>query len=102
MSDSETGRPVPPYEGRKEAAEVDTAEGGGDADIRREGANIGGAERPRQSGEAKAPDPASTERGEHAAPADEQPAETMPEDRPDDGGTGPAHQPGVARGQDHA
>lgn len=101
MTESDPGgRALPPYEGRKESADVDTGADGGDADTERDGADIGGAERPRQSSKMRAPDPASTERGEHASPADEQPAAAMTGDDPDDEGVGPAHQSGVDRGED--
>jgi hypothetical protein len=88
---------VPPYEGRKESAEVDTDESA----TERDGAVVGGAERPRESSETRAPDPDETERGAHASPADEQPAESMPEDEPDpEQGVGPAHQAGERRAED--
>ncbi len=92
---------VPPYEGRKESADVDTAGAGADADTVRDGADIGGAERPRQSGETRAPEPQETERGATASPADEQPAAESPQDEPDpEQGTGPAHQTGQERAED--
>jgi len=45
-------------------------------------------------------DPTQTERGEHASPADEQPAEAG-DAAPGPGGTsGPAHEPGTGRAED--
>jgi len=93
-------RAIPPYEGRKERADVVTGPDGGEADTERDGAQIGGADRPRQNSETKSPDPAATERGEHASPADEQPAASAPQGEPADEGTGPAHEPGVKRAED--
>ncbi len=91
---------VPPYEGRRESADVDTDGAGGDAGTTRDGADIGGAERPRQSSETTAPDPQETERGATASPADEQPAADAPQDEPDpEQGTGPAHQAGQERAE---
>ena len=49
---------------------------------------------------AKAPDPAETERGATASPADEQPADQMAETEASDPGVGPAHYPGTTRGDD--
>ena len=60
---------VPPYEGRRETADVD-----GEEKPRRDGANVGGATGPVESDERKAPEPADTPRGAVASPADEQPA----------------------------
>jgi hypothetical protein len=48
----------------------------------------------------KAPDPADTARGRQASPADEQPAEKMPESETSDPGVGPAHFSGTQRGED--
>ena len=63
------GKAVPPYEGRRETADVD-----GEEEVHRDGANVGGATGPAESERAKAPDPAGTPRGAGASPADEQPA----------------------------
>lgn len=91
------GKAVPPYEGRRESADIE----GQDASTR-EGARVGGATGPVEDSEQKAPDPESTERGEHASPADEQPATSTDggglENDPD--ATGPAHEPGTGRAED--
>jgi hypothetical protein len=90
-------RPVPPYEGRKESADVDTDESA----TQRDGVDVGGAERPRETSGMRAEEPEETERGRVASPADEQPAAAMPEDEPDpEQGVGPAHQAGELRGED--
>jgi hypothetical protein len=57
---------APPYEGRREAADVD-----GEEKLRREGANVGGATGPVESDQPKAPDPADSPGGATASPADE-------------------------------
>jgi hypothetical protein len=57
---------APPYEGRRETADVDDEE-----KLRREGANVGGATGPVESDQPKAPDPADSPGGATASPADE-------------------------------
>lgn len=90
------GKAVPPYEGRRESADIE----GQDASTR-EGARVGGATGPVEDSEQKAPDPESTERGEHASPADEQPATDTPDvEGSDSGTTRPAHEPGTGRAED--
>jgi hypothetical protein len=93
------GKAVPPYEGRRESAEVT-----GEEELRRDGANVGGATGPVQSDERKAPEPADTPRGAVASPADEQPAADTPDGDPGSGqdaaSTGPAHHAGTRRGED--
>jgi hypothetical protein len=71
------GKAVPPYEGRRESADVE-----GEEKQHRNGADVGGATGPVESDEPKAPDPADTPRGAVASPADERPAG----DTPDGGG----------------
>ncbi len=93
----EPGGPVPPYEGRRESADVD--EGGSV----RDGANIGGATGPRTTDQA-ADDPDSSPLGRTASPAEDDPTGNDPTTDvagydPDPGG-GPAHQAGVRRGED--
>lgn len=102
MTDVDPGNSaVPPYEGRKESADVESDDAPGGSETVREGADVGGAERPRESSETRAPDPEGTERGRHASPADEQPAAEAPQGDPDpEEGTGPAHQPGQERAED--
>jgi hypothetical protein len=73
---------VPPYEERRETADVDGAD-----QAYRDGANVGGATGPVENA---------------GAAANEQPASQMTESRGDDPGTGPAHEPGTARGEDYA
>jgi hypothetical protein len=65
-TDPDEGSAVPPYEGRREAADVD-----GEEKLRREGANVGGATGPVESDQPKAPDPADSPGGATASPADE-------------------------------
>lgn len=87
-------RAIPPYEGRRESADIDGPEAGV-----RDGAKVGGATGPVQDSSPKAPEPAETPRGGVASPADEQPAGTMPESEPSDPGVGPAHVAGTPRGE---
>ena len=89
------GKTVPPYEGRKESADV-----AGKEESTKGGAKTAGASGLVEDDEMKAPDPADTPRGEHAAPADEQPASQMPQTDLDDDGVGPAHTKGTQRGED--
>lgn len=70
MTEPDTeGRAVPPYEGRREAADVDGAD-----EAVQDGAYVGGATGPVADDRMKAPDPAETEGGATTSPADEQPA----------------------------
>ena len=95
-SDPDTaGRAVPPYEGRRETADVDPSD-----ESTKDGARVGGATGPVEDDEQKAPDPSATERGAVASPADEQPADQMPESEESDPGVGPAHVAGTSRGED--
>jgi hypothetical protein len=93
---ADTGNVVPPYEGRRESADVDTE--GGSAE--RDAAKVGGASGPVEDSENKAPEPADTPGGAVASPADEQPAQAQPEDEPSDPGVGPRHSSGVRRAED--
>jgi hypothetical protein len=91
----ETGRAVPPYEGRRESADVD-----GPDDLRRDGVTVGGATGPVESAEQKAAaDPSG---GTGVTPADEQPAADTEDGEPGEASVGPAHHPGTARGEDAA
>lgn len=95
-SDPDTGgRALPPYEGRRESADID-----GPSESEKDGAKVGGATGPVEDAELKASDPADTERGAVASPADEQPAGSMPESEHSDDGVGPAHVDGTSRGED--
>jgi hypothetical protein len=91
------GRAIPPYEGRRESADV-----GGADEIRKEGANVGGATGPVESGELKAQASEDTPRGAVASPADEQPASEMPETDLDKDMVGPDHYPGTGSGENKA
>jgi len=90
----DTGRAIPPYDGRKESAAVRpaSAEGAGDA-------NVGGARGPVADSDNKSPSPSDTPGGRSKSPADEQPAAQMPESDRDDDRVGPAHVPGVGPGE---
>lgn len=90
-----TGKTVPPYEGRRESADVDPQE-----TSTKDGAKVGGATGPVADDEMKAPDPEETERGRVASPADEQPGEESPTTDTHIDMTGPSHQTGVTRGED--
>ena len=89
------GSTIPPYEGRRESADVDDQK-----ESVKDGAKVGGATGPVEDDEPKAPDPATTERGGVASPSDDQPADEMPESEDSDPGVGPAHTPGTSRGED--
>jgi hypothetical protein len=90
------GKAVPPYEGRRETADVD-----GPENLHRDGANVGAATGPVEgSEEMKAPEPADTPRGAVASPADEQPAAETPGGDSGPASTGPAHYAGTTRGED--
>ena len=91
-----TGSTVPPYDDRKESADVDDAE-----ESVKDGARTGGATGPVEGEGGGVDDPASTPRGEHASPADEQPAaESTDTDTDPDMTTGPSHEPGTERAED--
>lgn len=96
-------RPLPPYEGRKEAADIEEADESGEAPgMHSEGANVAGGQRPKESTQTKAPPPGETPRGEHAAPSEEEtPAAEADEDSgvPMDEGVGPAHYAGTPKGE---
>ena len=87
---------VPPYEGRKQSADIvhSSASQVG-------GANVGGAARPVADPEYKAAAPVDTPGGATASPADEQPASQASETEGDDGAdVGPAHAAGTGRAED--
>jgi len=89
-----TGKTVPPYEGRRESADVDSAE-----KTTKDGAKTAGATGPVEDDDMKAPDPAGTERGATGSPSDEQAASAMPETDRDDDAVGPAHEGGTGRAE---
>ncbi|MGI8718403.1 MAG: hypothetical protein ACR2JN_11305 [Lapillicoccus sp.] len=86
---------VPPYEGRRESADVD-----GPEESTKDDAKVGGATGPVVDDEMKAPEPSETEGGAVATPSDEQPASEMPETDLDDDMVGPSHTPGTGRAED--
>ena len=92
--EAEPGGLTPPYEGRRERADVDD-EGppGADADVR-------GATGPVRTDQGPTRDPAATPGGSTGAPGDEQPASELADNPPDEEGTGPAHYPGTPRGEE--
>lgn len=89
------GKTVPPYDGRREAADVD-----GPEQSTKDGARTAGATGPVVDDDMKAPDPGRTPGGETASPADEQPASQAPETDLDDDRVGPAHTSGTGRAED--
>ena len=88
------GRAMPPYEGRRESADVEDQ-----SESVKEGAKVAGATGPVRDDEPKAPDPADTARCPHSSPADEQPAQDMEENEASDEGVGPDHVSGAQRGE---
>lgn len=85
---TEPGGVVPPYEGRREEADMD--------EVHRKAHSRS----PEASG-MSSPAPEDTPGGRTASPADEQPAADMPETKGDDAGVGPAHVKGVPPGESH-
>ncbi len=93
-----SGSAVPPYEGRKESADI-----GGPDEMHKDGAAVGGAANPIESDELKSTPKEDTPRGAEASPGDEQPASQASESGGSaDEGVGPAHTPGTGRGEDKA
>jgi hypothetical protein len=89
------GSTVPPYEGRREAADMDSG-----ATAYRDGANVGGATGPVEDEKFTAADPGDTSGGATGSPADEQPASLAPETELDDDRVGPSHEAGTPRAED--
>jgi hypothetical protein len=89
----DTGRAMPPYEGRKEAGEV------AGSPQSSAGTNVGGATGPVADPAYKSPSPADTPGGSEKSPADEQPAAQAPETDLDDDRVGPSHVPGTGPGE---
>ena len=89
------GSTLPPYEGRRESADVD-----GKEESSKDGAKVGGATGLVEDDEMKAPEPADTERGAVASPPDEQPAAESTDTDLDPGMVGPDHYKGTGRGED--
>jgi hypothetical protein len=93
---TEQDQPVPPYEGRKETADIGTAD-----ETEEQGAYVGGARRPTESpGGLTSDEPRETPRGAHASPSDEQPAAAVGGSEPGEAAVGPAHEPGTPRGEE--
>lgn len=90
-----TGSTLPPYDGRREAADVD-----GPEDSETDGAKVGGATGPVADDEMKADEPADTDRGAVASPADEQPASESTDTDLEPDMTGPSHVKGTPRAED--
>ena len=88
-------RAIPPYDGRRETADIDSED-----EMRKDGANVGGATSPVESDEMKSAEPADTERGAVASPSDEQPAAESGGSDPGEASVGPAHYAGTSRGED--
>ena len=89
------GRTLPPYEGRRESADVD-----GKEESSKDGAKVGGASGLVEDDDMKAPEPADTERGAVASPSDEQPASESTDTDLDPDMVGPDHYKGTGRGED--
>lgn len=87
------GKAVPPYDGRRESADVDPQE-----ESTKDGARTAGATGPVQDDEMKGGP--ESERGPTASPSDEQPAAESGGSAPGAASVGPAHQPGVPRAED--
>ena len=82
----DTGSAVPPYEGRRQGADVGTA-------------GSSGATSPEADAGYKSASPSETPGGRSQSPADQQPAADMPETDRDDDRVGPAHVAGTRRGE---
>lgn len=96
-TEPEAGSVVPPYDGRRESADVDTD----DSKLHRDDANVGAATGPVETDDSmKSPEPSDTPRGAVASPADEQPAGETPDGDPGPAPTGPSHYAGTSRGED--
>lgn len=89
------GKTVPPYDGRKETADID-----GKDESTKDGAKTAGAASLVEDDDMKAPEPGDTERGATGSPADEQSAKEMPETDRSDDRVGPAHGTGDPRAED--
>ncbi len=93
MATSDSGAPVPPYEGRQTEAHTET-------ESTKDGARTAGATAPVSDDEMKAADPSDTPRGRAAAPGDEQPAQDTPDGESEAAATGPAHTSGTGKGEE--
>jgi len=91
------GKTLPPYEGRRETADVD-----GKEKSTKDGAKTAGATGLVEDDEQKAPEPADTPGGATGSPSDEQPASQVEETDLDDDMVGPAHTEGTGRAEDQS
>lgn len=89
------GKTVPPYDGRRETADVD-----GPEKSTKDGARTAGATGPVVDDQQTHPDPESTPGGATGSPADEQPASESGGDAEDEASVGPSHTKGTVRGED--
>ncbi|CAA9378308.1 MAG: hypothetical protein AVDCRST_MAG21-1601 [uncultured Nocardioidaceae bacterium] len=95
-TDPEAGSVVPPYDDRRQSADVDTD----DEKLYRDGVNVSAATGPVETDDTMhSPEPADTARGAAASPADEKPAEETPSGDSGPAATGPAHYEGTTRGE---
>jgi hypothetical protein len=94
----DTAPAVPPYEGRRETADVDS----GSDRTHRDGADVGAATGPVVvDDEPEVADPRDTPGGAVASPADDEGRQDGP-DVPTDPGVGPAHTAGTGRAEDQS
>ncbi len=89
------GSTLPPYDGRRETADVDGPEAS-----EKDGAKTAGAAGPVEDDELKATPREDTDRGAVASPSDEQPASESTDTDLDPDMVGPAHTEGTPRGED--
>ncbi len=89
------GSTLPPYGGRRESADPENT-----APPENGGAATGGATGPVTGQGGDVDDPTQTPRGEHASPADEQPATDSEGTGSGPAMTGPSHQAGTGRAED--
>lgn len=89
------GRTLPPYEGRRETANVDGPEAS-----EKDGAKTAGATGLVEDDELKATPLEDTDRGAVASPSDEQPASESTDTDLDPDMVGPDHYKGTGRGED--
>jgi hypothetical protein len=92
-----TGRPMPPYDDRRQSADVDSEQ-----DLHKDGANVWAATGPVVNADMKSTPKEDTPRGAEASPADEQPASEMPETDLDQDMVGPDHYKGTGRGENES
>lgn len=90
--EQQPGGAVPPYDGRREKADVDQADSP-------EGADLEGATGPANTSGMSSAKPDDTPGGRTTSPADEQPASEMKEGGSPEATTGPAHVKGTPKGE---